>query len=134
MKSDVKLQSDFAIDEDWMFIIAGTLVCALLLLIQGCTTVIPQNPESKGASYDRGVRNSGFNGWTNVDGITYGIISSNSLARYNSLISTYGNTITPAITANEGVCFDCVDGLILIEPQALEHFARMNRKRLQQAK
>lgn len=130
MKLDVKSLNNL---ELYIFFVTVALyIC--ILLCSGCTTVIPQNPESSGASYDGGVRNSGFNGWTNLNGISYGIISTNSLARYNALISTYGNTITPAIHQNEGVCFDCVKGLILIEPQALEHFARMNRERLQQAK
>lgn len=117
---------------------------ALALAISGCTTVIPQQPESPGASFDNGVRNSGLICITNLDysynltsDLRYpivGIITSNALARYNDLIKTYGNRFHPPLNEGEGTCTTCVSNLILIQAQDLEHFIRMNRWRMSEAK
>lgn len=103
-------------------------------LIAGCTTVITQQPESPSASFDNGVRNSGFVGWTNYNNVDCGIITSNAVNRYNALIAIYGKRFFPPLTPNTGICTNCIPDLILIQSQDLEHFIRMNRWRLKEAK
>lgn len=121
------------------------LLAVLLAALAGCTTVIPQQPESPSASYDGGVRNSGFICFTNLSldntkltndphDLLVGIITTNALARYNSLIAIYGKRFNPPLNASEGTCDTCITNLILIQAQDLEHFARMNRWRLQEGK
>lgn len=116
--------------------IAWGMLAALCvaLAITGCTTVIPQQPESPSASFDDGIRNSGLVGWTNVDLMTVGIITPRALARYNSLIETYGKRFNPPLNQGEGTCTTCISNLILIQAQDLEHFIRMNRWRMSEAK
>lgn len=108
------------------------LVLALSLFLvaaMGCTTVAPQTVEASLASWDGGKQNSGFLGWTNYDGVTVGIITTNALNRYNALIVIYGNRFLPPLNKGEGTCDTCITGLVLMQAQDIEHFARMNRWR-----
>ena len=108
-------------------------LAALLIYSAGCTTVVPQTVHGNTASWDAGQQNSGFIGWTNVDHMTFGIITPYALERYNGLISVYGTRFLPPLHPNEGVCTNCLPNLILIQAQDLAHFAQMNRWRKAEA-
>jgi hypothetical protein len=86
-------------------------------------TVAPTAIKDPTASYDEGIMNSGFLGFTN--GMAR--ITPYARARYNGLIDKYGNQFVPPLTNDVGVSVSPSGLVVLIDKQHLVDFATMNR-------
>jgi hypothetical protein len=110
-------------------------VCAIGVISAGCTTVHPVHTEAAQASYDGGIENSGFDGWsTNAGtGEISGILTSHARDRYNALCATYGKHFAPPLGQDSGLLPDPAADTSeapptwLIDREHLIYFATMNR-------
>jgi len=99
-------------------------ILLLILLLVSCT-VLPKVVKPASISWDGNVQNSGFVMFmTNYSGL----ITSNAVFRYNSLIEKYGREFNPPLSINDGIYSTNWNGtnLFVINPQALTHFVQMN--------
>src|SRR3990167_2639446 len=97
---------------------------SLILLLMSCM-VLPKIVKPASISWDGNVQNSGFVMFmTNYSGL----ITSNAVFRYNSLIEKYGREFNPPLSINDGIYSTNWNGtnLFVINPQALTHFVQMN--------
>ena len=110
------------------------LICSVIVL-SGCVgTVTPTQVVSNGASYDNGVRNSGFIGFaTNYPVVNntatpnfYGVVTPNLRERYNNLLDKYGDKITSHPKKDFGLSLQD-DGNYSMSFQAMSYFSSMNR-------
>jgi len=76
-------------------------------------------------SFDGGVQNSGFIGFT-VDGS--GIITPHARDRYNGLVQIYGTNFVPVLRVDAGITATPSNAFV-IDAQHLVDFATMNRWR-----
>ena len=94
-----------------------------LLVVLGACTAVPPTIEDVSPSFDGGLQNSGFLGFTNG----MALITVNAWLRYNSLIERYGNQIIPPLEFNAGVTTNVPGVSYLLDKQHLVDFATMNR-------
>ena len=105
---------------------ALVVIAVSLVALAGCVgTVTPVQVVSSGASFDEGVRNSGFLGWATNNGVAFGKISIHARDRYNTLIESYGKKIIPPIRKDYGLIDNGTNYYISLD--ALADFATMNR-------
>lgn len=115
------------------FLFAGSVALAGFVLtllafafFAGCTTVTPDAPVDKVASWDGNIQNSGYVGRT-PDGSV--IISANARERYNALIEQYGNRFLPPLAKDAGLDRAEIAGtnVYVIDAQHFIDFADMAR-------
>jgi len=104
----------------WLYVVALTF-CS----VSCSTTVAPRAANDVVASFDGGVQNSGFIGFTE-DGS--GVITQHAKDRYNGLIGIYGNKFIPVLVTDEGVNA-YTNGTYLIDAEHLVKFGTMNQWR-----
>lgn len=99
------------------------LLVGLVVGLTGCgTPVIPQAVAAQEASWDGNVQNSGIimsteNGF---------VVTDHFRARYNALISVYGNDFTPPLKVDTGIAMIGTDRH-LISKQAMVWMLEMNQ-------
>ena len=100
---------------------ATSLVISALVI--GACTVAPPVLKDQVPSFDGGVQNSGFLGFTNG----MGLITVTARMRYNLLIERYGNQFIPPLEHDAGIFTNVPGQSYFIDKQHLVDFATMNR-------
>ena len=84
--------------------------CLLYLALVGTVALVgcfgtatPKTVTAKQASFDQGVQNSGFLGWTNAPTPHSAILSQTAITRYNALAVKWGGSFIPTVKPWDGV-------------------------------
>lgn len=94
---------------DFVYYGGPTWVACLLMaacVLSSCFgTVTPKAPKPALASFDAGLQDSGFLGWTNAPTAHSGILTASAMARYNLLAQRWGNDarFVPPVKPWDGV-------------------------------
>ena len=100
------------------------LLFLVLALAGGCSsTVSPNAPAARQASWDRNSQNSGFIGF---DAAGNGILTPHARDRYNALVSVYGSRLSPPAQMDVGITGTDTN-TFLIDAQHLADFAKFQR-------
>jgi len=107
-------------------------ICCILAAA-GCNTVTPAETKARQPSFDGGIQNSGFEGWTTnvATGEVFGVISNHARARYNALLAAYGKRFATPLALDSGLTLQSASGAGAwkIDLGALIDFETMNRWR-----
>lgn len=100
------------------------IFACLALAAAGCvSTITPNVPAARQASWDGNAQNSGFMGF---DASGNGILTPHARDRYNALVDAFGSRMQPAVRRDEGIVATSTN-TFLIDAQHLEYFATWQR-------
>lgn len=92
-----------------------------ILLTSSSCTIVPKPVSPKQPSYDGGVQNSGFIGFTSSGA---GMLTFHKADEYNQLVAKYGSRFVPPVKTGDGLTMTATN-VVVIDQEHLVDFETM---------